>query len=176
MDCSRPGSSAHVILQTKYESGLSFSTISDFPGGASDEERTYPFRRCKRRGFDPWVGKTPLEEGTANPLQDSCLETPRDRGAWRATARWATKSWITHLYVYDWMEEKENRRPFKDLLLFFKEETWSLSRDSGSREVGGLETQGAVVGCGMRARGCCGAGGAGLHQGKGRGGAFRAGP
>ena len=27
----------------------------------------------------------PLEGGNGNPLQYSCLETPMDRGAWRAT-------------------------------------------------------------------------------------------
>ena len=59
MDCSPPGSSVQGILQTKYWNGLSFSTISDFPGGASGKEPTYQFRRCKRRGFDPWVGKIP---------------------------------------------------------------------------------------------------------------------
>ena len=41
---------------------------------------------CKRRGFDPWV-----ERG--NPLQYSCLEHPKDRGAWRAAVYGATQSW-----------------------------------------------------------------------------------
>ena len=30
-----------------------------FPGGASSKEPTCQCRRCKRRGFDPWVGKIP---------------------------------------------------------------------------------------------------------------------
>ena len=34
----------------------------------------------------------PLEKGTANPLQDSCLGNPMHRGAWRATAHGVTKS------------------------------------------------------------------------------------
>ena len=29
----------------------------DFPGGASGKEPTHQCRRCKRRGFDPWVRK-----------------------------------------------------------------------------------------------------------------------
>ena len=33
----------------------------------------------RRNGLDPWVG-----EGNDNPLQDSCLENPMDRGAWWA--------------------------------------------------------------------------------------------
>ena len=32
--------------------------------------------KCKRHGFDPWVGKTPLEEGT---------ETHSNVFAWRIT-------------------------------------------------------------------------------------------
>ena len=37
-----------------------------------------------RHGFDPWVGKIP-GGGHGNPLQDSYLKNPMDRGAWRAT-------------------------------------------------------------------------------------------
>ena len=40
-------------------------------------------RRHRRCGFDPWVGKIP-GKGNGNPLQCSCLENPRDRGAWWA--------------------------------------------------------------------------------------------
>ena len=39
----------------------------------------------------------PLEEGNGNPLQYSCLENPKDRGAWRATVYGVTKE-IRH----DW--------------------------------------------------------------------------
>ena len=39
----------------------------------------------------------PLEEGNGNPLQYSCLENPKDRGAWRATVHRVTKE-IRH----DW--------------------------------------------------------------------------
>ena len=35
-------------------------------------------------GFDSWFGKIP-GGGHSNPLQSSCLETPMDGGAWRAT-------------------------------------------------------------------------------------------
>ena len=38
---------------------------------------------------ETWVGslsqEDPLEKGTGNPLQCSCLENPMDRGAWWAT-------------------------------------------------------------------------------------------
>ena len=32
-------------------------------------------------------------EGNSNPLQDSCLENPMDRGAWWATVHGVAKSW-----------------------------------------------------------------------------------
>ena len=31
-------------------------------------------------------------EGNDNPLQNSCLENPMERGAWRATVHWVSKS------------------------------------------------------------------------------------
>jgi len=36
-----------------------------FPGGTGDKEPTCQCRRWKRRGFDPWVGKIPLEKEMA---------------------------------------------------------------------------------------------------------------
>jgi len=39
-----------------------------------------------------WVGKIPTG-GNGNPLQDSCLGNPMDRGAWRATVHEVAKSW-----------------------------------------------------------------------------------
>ena len=44
-------------------------------------------------GFDPWVGKIPWRRH-GNPPQYSCLENPMDRGAWLATVRGVSKSWI----------------------------------------------------------------------------------
>ena len=36
------------------------------------------------RGLIPGLGRFP-GEGPGNPLQDSCLENPMNRGAWQAT-------------------------------------------------------------------------------------------
>ena len=63
---------------------LGFLLWKGCPGGARGKEPTYQCRRPKRRGFNPWVGKTP-GEGHGTPLQYSCLENPMDRGAWWAT-------------------------------------------------------------------------------------------
>ena len=48
-------------------------------------------RRQKRCESDPWVGKTP-GGGHGNPLQDSFLEIPIDRGAWWATVHKVAES------------------------------------------------------------------------------------
>ena len=45
------------------------------------QETCLQHRRC---GFDPWVRKIPWRR-KCNPLQYSCLENPRVRGAWLAT-------------------------------------------------------------------------------------------
>ena len=42
-------------------------------------------------GLIPGSGRSP-GGGHGNPLQYSCLETPMDRGAWRATAHGLIKS------------------------------------------------------------------------------------
>ena len=43
------------------------------------------------------AGRSPGEEN-GNPLQDSCLENPMDRGAWQATVHGVTKSrtWLSN--------------------------------------------------------------------------------
>ena len=41
-------------------------------------------------GSIPGLGRSP-GEGNGNPLQDSCLGNPMDRGAWRATVYGVTK-------------------------------------------------------------------------------------
>ena len=48
--------------------------------------------RCRRPGFNPWVGKIPWKmEWQATPV--SCLGNPMDRGAWQAIAHGIAKGW-----------------------------------------------------------------------------------
>ena len=47
------------------------------------------YRRHRRCGFDPWVGKIPWRK--AWQCQYSCLENAMDRGPWQATAHGATE-------------------------------------------------------------------------------------
>ena len=64
-------------------------------------EGDYPHRKIKTSisssacsaggpGSIPGSGRSP-GEGNGNPLQYSCLETPMDRGAWRATVHGVTR-------------------------------------------------------------------------------------
>ena len=54
----------------------------------SDKE---PTCQCRRRGLNPWVGKTPWRRD-GDPLQYSCLENPSERGAWWAAIHSVAKS------------------------------------------------------------------------------------
>ena len=65
-----------------------------FPGGASGKEPNCQRSRCKRCGFDPWVGKIPWRRACqpSSRVQNSCLENPKDRGDWQATVHRVTKS------------------------------------------------------------------------------------
>ena len=70
---------------------LSSDCDGGFPGGASGKEPACQFRRCKHTGSIPELVRTP-GEGYSNPLQYSCLENPKDRGAWQATVHEVAKS------------------------------------------------------------------------------------
>ena len=48
-----------------------------------------------RRGFDPWVGKTP-GEGNGNSLQYSCLDYSMEAGGWGTTVRGIAESDMTY--------------------------------------------------------------------------------
>ena len=68
--------------------GLTSYTLG-FPGGSDDKESTY---NAGDLGLIPGSGRSP-GEGNDNPLQYSCLENSRDRGAWRATVHGVANSW-----------------------------------------------------------------------------------
>ena len=57
----------------------------------SGKESTCQCRRHLWCGFSPWVRKIPWRSH-GYPLQCSCLESPMDRGAWRATVRKVAQS------------------------------------------------------------------------------------
>ena len=59
-----------------------------FPGGSVVKN---PPANAGDSGSIPGMGRSP-GEGNGNPLQDSCLGNPMDRGAWWATVHGVTKS------------------------------------------------------------------------------------
>ena len=62
--------------------------VGGFPGSTSANSRD-----IRDVGSIPGLGISP-GRGPGNPLQYSCLESPMDRGAWKATVHRVTKSWI----------------------------------------------------------------------------------
>ena len=65
------------------------SPVNGFPGGSGGQESTC---NAADLGSIPGWGRPP-GGGHGNPLQYSCLESPGDRGAWRATVPGVVKSW-----------------------------------------------------------------------------------
>ena len=67
-----------------------------FPRWHNGKESTLQCRRYKRRGFDPWLGRSPWV-GNGNPLQCSCLENSMNREAWQAIVQRVAKSrtWLS---------------------------------------------------------------------------------
>ena len=59
-----------------------------FPGGSEDKASAC---NAGDLGSIPGLGRS-SGEGNGNPLQNSCLKNPMDRGAWRATVHGVTKS------------------------------------------------------------------------------------
>ena len=63
-----------------------------FPHGASGKEPACQLRLDLRDvRLLPGSGRS-LGGGHGDPLQYSCLENPKDRGAWQATVHWVTNS------------------------------------------------------------------------------------
>ena len=71
-------------------------------------------RDARDVGLIPGSGRSP-GEGNGNPIQNSCLRNPMDRGAWWATVHEIAKSWIplnththtlTHTQTLKWRESR----------------------------------------------------------------------
>ena len=79
------GASFHTLITTSVP-GLGDSqvvlVVKSLPASAGDVKDT---------GSILGSGRSP-GGGSGNPLQDSCLENPTDRGAWRVAVRGVTKS------------------------------------------------------------------------------------
>ena len=61
--------------------------VKNSPANTRDAGSIFGKRSVGKMGWEDGLGTSP-GVGNDNPLQYSCLESPRDRGAW-----WATKEW-----------------------------------------------------------------------------------
>ena len=77
------------MFQNPYLTDLQnlLSTVC-FPGGSDGKKSAC---NVGNPGLIPEPGRFP-GEGTGNPLQDSCLENPMDRGTWWVTIHTVEKS------------------------------------------------------------------------------------
>ena len=84
----------HFWLVYLFGLGVGLFGLGGFPCSSVGKESAC---NAGHLGSIPGLGRSP-EEGNGNPLQYSCLETPMDREAWRATvygvAR-AGRDWVT---------------------------------------------------------------------------------
>ena len=123
MDGSPPGSLSTEFFRQEYWSELPFPPPEDLPGSGIEtvsppspalQEGSLPLSHLApgpsqvalvvknlpaTAGDVRTVSSIPGSERSpggehGNPLQYPCLESPMDRGAWQATVRRVTKSWI----------------------------------------------------------------------------------
>ena len=76
----------------------SYQSLQGFPGGSVGKESAHS---AGDAGLIPGSRRSP-GGGHGNPLRHSCLENPRDRGAWHATVHGVAKSWtqMKHLSTH----------------------------------------------------------------------------
>ena len=93
-----------LVVSTETWLGLASPTLLiglslGFPGEASGKEPSCQYRRLERYRFDPWVERTPLEEGMTIHSSILAWRIPMDRGALRATVHGVTKiqTWLRWL-------------------------------------------------------------------------------
>ena len=78
----------HTLKITRFGTSLEVQGLKDFPGGSDGKASAYS---VGDPGSIPGWGRSP-GEGNGTPLQYSCLENPRDGGAWWATVHGVAKS------------------------------------------------------------------------------------
>ena len=66
-----------------------------FPGGASGKESACQHRRCKRHGFNPWVGKTPWSSKW-HPIPEFLPGRFHGQRSLAGYSPWAAKSQTEH--------------------------------------------------------------------------------
>ena len=89
----------------------SVQDVLGFPGGSAVKN---PPANTGDMGSIPRPGRSP-GGGNGNLLYYSCLDNPRDRGAWQATVHGVTKS---HMWFSDWLNNNNNKQQYVLCLLF----------------------------------------------------------
>ena len=84
-----------------------FTDSSHFPGGSSSKEPTCQCRRCKRRGFDPWVGKIPWR-GAWQPTPVFSPGESHGQGSLKGYVHRVAKNqtWLKWLSTHTWQEDE----------------------------------------------------------------------
>ena len=77
--------------RTTFEKFIKPQLLNGFPGGTSSKEPSCQCRRHKICGFNPWVGKIPLEEGMETHSSSLAWRIPWQRSL-RATVHRIAKS------------------------------------------------------------------------------------
>ena len=84
------GASFQFLSKSESENTLAPESLG-FLNGSVGKEFSCNVGDIGDEGSIPGSGRSP-GEGNGNPLQDSCLGNPMERGAWRATIHGAAKS------------------------------------------------------------------------------------
>ena len=107
---------------------------SDFPGDSLVKLFACQCGRCRRCGFEPWVGKIPWRRKW-QPSQYSYLEDPMDRGVWWvANSRpWPSTHWqlsmpipLPSLLSFCIKQESLSAFSFSDYKKFNSSKSWPL--------------------------------------------------
>ena len=91
--------------------------MSFMPGGSDGKASTY---NETDPGSIPGSGRSP-GEGNGNPLQYSCLENPRDGGAWWAAVYGVAKSWTR---LKGLSSSSKDAMRWKFIILRLKQNKW----------------------------------------------------
>ena len=85
---------------------------SDFLHGASGKEPICQYRKCKRHGIDPWVGKIPLEEVMAIHSSVLAWRIPMDIGAWSIGSQSVRHDWSDLAYSFTMQSQSFSSQHF----------------------------------------------------------------
>ena len=94
-------------------------STAGFPGGAGGKESAWQCRRCRRCGFDPWVGKIPwrrewhptpvLLPGESHGRRSLVGYSPWGHKEWDVTERtWHIRCIVSTYICVDWFNFKVN--------------------------------------------------------------------